>query len=61
MLLVQMLYSTDLSDGAGEGNRQGRLVFVVMDNYVLRHRPSPITGISHAKTITVIGKGQCHN
>ena len=30
MLLVQMLYSTDLSDGAGEGNRQGRLVFVVM-------------------------------
>ena len=33
---IVSVYSTDLSDGAGEGNRQGRSMFIMMANCLLR-------------------------
>ena len=39
---IVSVYSTDLSDGAGEGNRQGRSMFIMMANCVLRNCPLPI-------------------
>ena len=47
--LIVSVYSTDLSDGAGEGNRQGRSMFIMMGNCVSRHYPSSIKAIVYTE------------
>ena len=46
---IVSVYSTDLSDGAGEGNRQGRSMFIMMANCVLRHYPYSIKAIVYTE------------